>query len=67
MHIKLFAMFGAFIHELCDANLRNLDPPTHITYYGDALVNETNTIPPSTILKISPSQSALSTIHSSTV
>ena len=29
---------------------------THITYYGDALVNETNTVPPSTILKISPSQ-----------
>jgi len=26
-HMKLFAMFGAFIHELCDANLRNLNPP----------------------------------------
>ena len=26
-HIKLFAMFGAFIHELCDANLLNMDPP----------------------------------------
>jgi len=24
---KLFSMFGAFIHELRDANLRNLDPP----------------------------------------
>jgi len=44
-------MFGAFIHELCDANLRNLDHPTHMTYYGNALVNETNTIPPSTVLK----------------
>jgi len=32
--------------------------PTHMTYCGDALVNETNTIPPSTILKISLSQSA---------
>jgi len=41
--------------------------PTNITYYGDALVNETNTIPPSTILKISLSQSTLSTIHSSTI
>jgi len=28
-----------------------------MTYYGDALVNETNTIPPSTILKISLSLS----------
>jgi len=25
--IKLFAMYGAFIHELCDANLRNFDSP----------------------------------------
>jgi len=24
-HIKLFAMYGAFIHELCDANLRNFN------------------------------------------
>jgi len=39
-HIKLFAMFGASIHELCDANLRNLDHPTYYYY-----------IPPSTIPK----------------
>ena len=30
--------------------------PTQITYYGDALANEANTIPPSTILKISLSR-----------
>jgi len=30
---------------------------THMTYDGDTFVNETNTIPPSTILKISLSQS----------
>ena len=30
--------------------------PTHMTYYGDTLVNETNTISPSTILKISLSR-----------
>jgi len=42
--------------------------PTHIAYYGDALVNEANTIPPSTMLKISLSRNTyLSTIHSSTI
>ena len=37
VEIKLFAMFGAFIHELCDANLHNLEwpHPTHVTYYGE--------------------------------
>jgi len=35
-HIKLFTMFGAFIHEYCEANLRNLDPPyPYVTYYGE--------------------------------
>jgi len=53
----MFAMFGSLIHDLCDANLRrpNLDSPYP---YDDDLVNETNIIPPSTILKISLSQSA---------
>ena len=41
--------------------------PTHITYYGDALVNETKKIPPSAIVKNLLSQNTLSTIHSSTL
>ena len=31
-HIKLFAMFGAFIHELCDAIMHKLNPPIEPSY-----------------------------------
>jgi len=54
--------FTNYVMQICVISTHS----THIMYYGDALVNNTNTIPPSTIPKISLSQSALSTIHSST-
>ena len=48
--------FTNYVTQICVI----LTHPTHMTYYGDAfLVNETNTIglPPSTVVKISLSQS----------
>jgi len=45
--------FTNYVTHICVS----LTHPTHMTYYGDTFVNETNTIPPSTILKISLFQS----------
>jgi len=56
---QLFATFGAFIHELRDANLRNLDPPYPHNVLWWRSGEEANTIPPSTILKISLSRNSL--------
>jgi len=45
--------FTNYVMQVCV----NWTHPAHMTYYGDALVNETNTIPPFTLLKILLSQS----------
>jgi len=52
-HMKLFAMFEYYVTQICVLWTH----PTHMTYYGDTLENETNTVPPSTIQKISLSYS----------